>query len=99
MPPTTCEEHLKMIEDRAEINSSIKIIQNDLSYIRNKVCKHVDEGEKEGGFRDRLLLLETDMKSLKKGLWLKTAVAGFIGGLAANATPEAMQLIMKLFFK
>lgn len=89
----TCDAH-------AELVTGLAILKNDTTYIRNKICKHVDEGEKEGGFRDRLLLLEQSVAELKKAQWTRALVSGLIGGLVGGRlAPEVMNLIIKMIIK
>lgn len=90
---------MALIEKRAQMTADIAVIKENVNYIRLKLVKHVEEGEREGGFRDRLLVLEKEISVLKRELWAKIIVAGFIGGLVSNATPEAMQIITRLFIK
>lgn len=58
---------------------------------------HVIEGDKSGGFRDRLLLLETDVKGLKKFYWLSPLIGGVIGGLISTSVPEFFNLLFRIF--
>lgn len=93
MPPETCVSHTELV-------ANIAVMKNDISYIRSKVCKHVEEGEKEGGFRDRLLLVEQEADILKKAMWVKIGVAGMIGGLiGGRLAPEVINLLVKVLLK
>ena len=85
MPPEICEEHLKMIEDRAKTSADLSIIKNDVSYIRNKLSKHVEEGEREGGHRDILrentkdiAYLKKQISEIKKSKWQSGAIGGAV---------------------
>ena len=91
MPPETCEYHVKLVSD-------ISVIKNDIGYIRDKVCKHVEEGEKEGGFRDRLLVIEGEVSALKKAEWTRLIIAGLIGGLLGKLTPDLFSFLVKSVF-
>lgn len=39
-----CEYHTQLVSD-------IAVIKNDLQYIKSRVAGHIDEGEKQGGFK------------------------------------------------
>ena len=68
-----------------------------LEYISTKVCSHIEEGEKpRTGFRDRLIVLEQEVSSLKKAEWGRVIVAGLIGGLIGNLTPDLINVILRL---
>jgi hypothetical protein len=89
MPPNEiCAEHTKLVSD-------IEVIKNDIKYIREKVCDHIHEGEKEGGFRDRLIVLEQTVSSLKKAMWARVSVAGLIGGLIGSGSADALGVFLK----
>ena len=89
MPPNEiCAEHTKLVSD-------IEVIKNDIKYIREKVCDHIREGEKEGGFRDRLIVLEQTVSSLKKAMWIRVGVAGLIGGLIGSGSADALGIFLK----
>ena len=88
----TCEYHTLSVAD-------IAVMKNDLAYIKDKVCSHVSDGDKPGGFRDRLIILEQEVSALKKAMWIRVAVAGFVGGLVANGTPEAVQWLIKIIIR
>lgn len=91
--PETCQYHTEFVKD-------IAILKENTNYIRNKICKHVDEGEKEGGFRDRLLILEQSVSELKKAMWSRVIVSGVIGGLlGGKLAPEVINWLLKLVIK
>ena len=84
-----CEYHVQLVTD-------IAVIKNDLTYIKSKVCSHVEEGEKQGGFRDRLVIVEQDISALKKAKWITAITAGLIGGLVSQLTPEVFTWLIRL---
>jgi hypothetical protein len=88
MGAETCEQHIQIASDMA-------VIKNDMSYVRNKICKHVDEGEKEGGFRDRVLRLEIDVSELKKRFWLSSILGGIVGALIGSGSNDAIVALIK----
>lgn len=64
--------------------------------------RHVEDGEKPGGHRDRLLQAEHDIKSLvasiealKKIVWVAAIVGGLIGGLIGNGAQEVVKHISR----
>jgi len=58
--------------------------------------KHIDEGDKPGGFRDRILIVEQNIKELKKAEWTRVIVAGVLGGLIGNVSPDLIQGLLSL---
>jgi len=85
-----CSYHLDFVKDISEIKT-------DLSYIKDKICAHILEGEKPvTGFRDRIVILEQEVSALKKAEWTRTIVAGLIGGLVGNISPDLIQGILQL---
>jgi hypothetical protein len=61
-----------------------------------KVCSHIQQGEEKGGFRDRLIIVEQDVNSLKKTEWGRVLTAGCIGGLIGNLSPDLIKGILWL---
>ena len=66
------------------------------------VSKHVNEGDKVGGYRDRLLGIEGNMKSLKEeisvikqGYWKVGLACGFLGALLGKLTPDAVEILAR----
>jgi len=97
MPIETCEYH-------TEFAANVAVIKNDIKYIREKVCQHIEEGEKQGGFRDRLVVAEQALKgykqeisAIKKGYWVSGVIGGIIGSLFTHTAPEIIMNIVKLF--
>lgn len=67
---------------------------------------HVIEGDSTGGFRDRVLVLESavkridsEQKKLEKALIYNAAIGGVIGGLLANCIPDVMRVIFSWLVK
>lgn len=105
MPPEICAEHLKLIENRAKTDADLSIIKNDVSYIRNKVCKHVEEGEREGGHRDILrentkdiAYLKKQIDEIKKSKWQSGVISGVVVYVLINI-PEIGHLLISLITK
>jgi len=92
MPPETCSDHTALVSD-------IAVIKNDLKYIKDKVCDHIHEGEKDGGFRDRVIILEQSLSALKKAMWIRVGVAGLIGGLIGSGSADALGVFLKWIMK
>jgi hypothetical protein len=86
-----------------DLATKIAVMATDVAYIKDTVCKHIIEGEEKGGFRDRLVIAELAVTSLSKEIaalktakWVSAGVAGLIGGLVSQITPEAAGWIIKL---
>lgn len=84
----TCEYHTQLVAD-------IAVIKTDITYIKDKVCSHISEGEEKGGFRDRLIIAEQQIAAMRSSVWKIGVTAGFIGALLGNLTPEAIILLSK----
>jgi hypothetical protein len=89
MPSETCEYHTLLVAD-------IAVIKNSLANIEKKMCSHVEDGEKQGGFRDRLIIAEQEISIIKKGYWKACLISGLIGGLVGNVSPDIITSIAKL---
>jgi hypothetical protein len=92
MAQETCEYHTQLVAD-------IAVLKDNTSYIRNTVCKHIEEGERDGGYRDRLLILEQAVSELKKAMWVRVIVSGFIGGLLGTGSSDAIGVVIKWIMK
>ena len=73
-------------------------VLNQLEHFSNKFCKHIDEGEEKGGFRDRLIILEQTICTLKKSYWKTALTCGIIGGLVGKLTPDIFNFLIKTVF-
>ncbi len=89
MSSEVCDYHVTLVADMA-------VIKTDIKYIRDKVCNHVTEGEGPGGWRDRLVILEQEVRLLKSSIWKIGLGSGVIGALVGNAAPEVIKLVAKL---
>jgi hypothetical protein len=80
-----------------ECEERSKNIFNALSRIENKICSHIREGETpKTGFRDRLIVLEQTVDTLKKSYWKTALVAGLVGGLLGKLTPEVFNFLIRI---
>ena len=92
----TCDYHTLLVAD-------IAVIKNDIQYIKDKVCVHIVEGERQGGFRDRVVLLEERQKKvlneiipeLKRRFWYSALIGGVIGALVGSGSGD----LIGVFFK
>lgn len=89
MSPDTCEKHLDVARDLA-------VIKSMLSAIQDRMMHHVDEGERPGGYRDRLIVAELEISTIKKGYWKACIVSGIIGGMLGNLTPDLINAVFKI---
>jgi hypothetical protein len=88
-----------MPPDISELTADIAEIKAILKTLKEQVVSHVSEGDKPGGYRDRLLILEQKIAAWEKFMWLRLGIAGLIGGLVAVNSSEAIGLIVKMVFK
>ena len=77
----------------------ISKLEASLEYFIKRTGDHIYEGEKSGGHRDRLLLLEQAVDALKKAQWLRGIVSGLIGGFIARAAPDMLAELFKFIAK
>ena len=92
-----CAQHMDMVKDMATVKQVVMDMSKSFDDVKARMVSHVHEGERPGGVRDRLLLLEQEISTIKKGYWKACIVAGVIGGLLADATPEVIKLIISFF--
>ena len=89
MANEVCDYHVALVAD-------IAVIKTDLKYIKDKICSHVNEGEGPGGWRDRLVILELELKILRSSIWKIGLASGVIGALVGNAAPEVIRWVAHL---
>ena len=90
MSNEVCDYHVTLVAD-------IAVIKTDIKYIKDKICNHVTGGEGPGGWRDRLVILELELKILRTSIWKIGLASGLIGALVGNATPEVIKWVARLF--
>lgn len=99
MPPETCEYHTQLVSDIAVIKTDVSYIKKYIESQDARIAKHIDEGEKQGGFRDRLITLEQQMDNFKKAMWIRVGVAGILGGLIGSGSADVIALFLKWVMK
>lgn len=99
-------EHCEKEAEWGALKVTLESMTAWMNRIENGICKHIDEGERKGGYRDRLRDLEEqrntlkkEISTIKKGYWKACIVSGLIGGLLGNLTPEAFNVIFKFIIK
>jgi len=92
--------------DHTKLYSKIEVIDTKLDAFFDRVSLHIEEGDKAGGFRDRLIFAETSVKlckaeisTLKKNRWLVGIVSGLVGGLVSQLSPELVNLIIRIMIR
>jgi len=99
-------DHICNYEDRwLQTSKDLSELTTTLKHISERICQHIDEGERQGGFRDRLLIAERQISEqkeqisiIKRGYWKVALVSGFIGGLLGKITPDLFNLLIKAVF-
>ena len=102
----TCDKHSEMVSNVAVITERLSNIVESQERVEKFFAKHVEEGEKAGGFRDRLVVVELavttlskEISALKTAKWITAVVSGLIGGLLSQILPETIELIVKTIFR
>jgi len=91
-----CAYHEQLATDIALIKQSVEYVRESLAQDREKTQAHIHEGEREGGVRDRLSIVETQLKTLKRDKWWVAIVGGVIGGLIGAQAPELIGDIVRV---
>jgi hypothetical protein len=84
--PQDIKEHLKCIKEQ-DWGKLWQIIQEHTA--------HVVEGDKSGGFRDRLVRVEVDLKVLKERFWQSSLIGGVIGALIGSGSRDILVVLSK----
>lgn len=89
--PVTClHEH-----EWGQIQEYIKNQNERWAKIEEKIYKHIDEGERAGGVRERLVVLEREVKNIQDDFWKVGVSGGFIGALLGNIAPDVVSVFVK----
>ena len=99
MPPEQCSEHSNLASKISSIDTKIGFIKEYIEKQDARITKHIEEGEKSGGFRDRLIIVEQNLSALKKAMWIRVIVAGLIGGLIGSGSADALGLFLRWLMK
>jgi len=60
---------------------------------------HVLEGDKSGGFRERLMKTEIDIKTLRERFWGSSLIGGVIGALIGSGSKDIIVGFISWFMK
>ena len=98
MSPEICEHHIGLA-------NNIAVMANDVAYIRKTVCRHIDEGEKEGGHRDILrentkdiAYLKKQISEIKRSKWQSGAIGGVVV-FTLTKSPEIGHMVLTFITK
>lgn len=105
-PPQICEIHADTIEKMASISSLLSVATNNLAIITDRVNKHHHAADKQGGFRDRVIIIEEtqkrqdiDIVMIRKQIWKIGILSGVIGGLIGKLTPELVNALLRVLIR
>jgi len=104
-----CDQHMQTIKDAETTKQVVIRLEKSFEDIKARMVVHINEGEKEGGFRDRVRDLEkeneriikdnekmnTVISSLKKADWKRVITAGIIGGIVSRS-PDVWGFLLTL---
>jgi hypothetical protein len=60
---------------------------------------HVLEGDGKGGYRDRLMKVEFDLKALKERFWQSSLIGGVIGALVGSGSKDIIVALINWLMK
>lgn len=100
MPPSeTCEYHALQVADTAVIKAELIHIRTILESGQDEIKEHIDEGEREGGFRDQVRDLKKEVSLMKQERWKIAVTSGVISALFVRLAPETIGAIFSWFIK
>jgi len=96
---------MQQCDQHQDIVTKLAVIQNTLDTVATRICAHIDDGERPGGYRDRVINLEhchkanqSEIAAVKKEYWKTCLMAGVIGGLLGKLTPEIFNFLIRSVF-
>jgi len=90
----TCSEHSAFCEKIGKLISSNESLHESLKDFCKKTELHINEGEKPGGVREKVTILEQRVSQLEKEKWVIAIVGGLVGGFISQGTPEFFQWLL-----
>jgi hypothetical protein len=102
---------MDQIRQIATMIQEVKDMKESFEGVKAKIVAHIQEGEKVGGVRDRLLLAEKNLEilrqealdvlnkkiaNLEKNIWKGYLFAGFLGAMLGHLTPDVFTMIGKI---
>jgi hypothetical protein len=54
----TCAQHENQIKCVNQLVTDVAIVRRDLEHIMGRICQHIEEAERSGGWRDRMTAVE-----------------------------------------
>jgi hypothetical protein len=99
-----CTSHETISREIGEIKTELAVIRRDLEHIINRFSQHVDEAERNGGWRDKMVFVEADLKLIRVRLesdrittrWMMIG-SGIIGGLIGSQCVDVITSFLGLF--
>lgn len=96
-----CKDHIERVRTEAAMEQHLKNIEENLKSVIERFANHIDEAERSGGTRERMVILETtmsqmaeSMKKIEKNMWTMVAAAGLFGGVIGGG---GVDVLLKLF--
>ena len=88
-----CNQHESNTECIHALKTDIAVIRRDLEHVVGRLCQHVEDAERPGGWRDRMVNVEMTVKELQaEKIMLRWFMigSGVIGGLIGSGSANAV---------
>jgi len=95
-----CQHHDSQTNCINQLRTDIAVIRRDLEHVVGRICQHVEDAERAGGWRDRMVAVESDIRVIKEERimmrWFMIG-SGVIGGLLGSGATEAITKFLSLW--
>jgi len=98
MPPEICNEHLKVATSLVKIEQNLSNFKKTFDEVKDRFVNHINEGERPGGMRERVIIMEQTISAIRQGYWKTAVVAGIIGGLLGKISPDIFNWFIRIVF-
>ncbi len=95
MAPEICDQHMQIATDLATIKQLTNDMHATFQEVKLRFIGHIVEGERPGGIREKVTLLEREVAALKKAMWARCIISGIIGGLVGSGSADVLTSFLK----
>jgi hypothetical protein len=88
-----CEQHQHQMNMVNELRTDVAVIRRDLEHVVGRICQHIEEAERPGGWRDKMSIVEAKVTALEQqmqadrimGRWFMLGAGVLSAGLMSGA--------------